>query len=256
MKMLRSPVLLTMPRSFLRIFSAACVAAFSLHAEEEKKTAVAPKMREVSPGIYEIGKIRLDKSKRTLSFPAKVNMVEGNIEYVICTARGSTHESVIATEVDPSDIHFGMLLLDAKGAGILAPAPGDAPPTQIDAEYLKGAPRLKGDSITLTAKWKDASGKEGSAAVEDWVLNEKDNKPAARGPWIYTGSMFAENEFLAQLQGNVASIVSNPGALINNPRKGSDNDQIWVVNTKAIPPVETPIEVTIKLEPAPETKPK
>lgn len=230
--------------------------SLALHLAAFGAEKTEPVMRETAPGVYEIGHIHLDKNTRSLTFPAKLNMAEGNLEYLICTPRGSTHESLILTDVQPSDIHFAMLLLDAKGAGLLAPAPGAAPPSQIDAEYLKSAPRLKGDNLGISLKWKDAAGKERSAPVEDWVLNAMEKKAAPRGPWIYTGSMFAEEKFLAQLQGTVASLVSNPAALINNPRKGSDNDQIWMVNTKAIPPVETPVEVTIKLESAPEKKPK
>ena len=253
MKSLPSSVCPSMPRL---LFSTLLLAAFSLHAQEEKKDAATPAMREVSPGVYEIGSIHLDKNARTVSFPAKLNMAEGNIEYLICTPQGSTHESLLVTDVQPHEIHFAMLLLDAKGAGILAPAPGDAPPSQINAEYLKGAPRLKGDNITITTKWKDAAGKESTVAVEDWVLNASNKKPAPRGRWIYTGSMFAEDKFLAQLQGTIASIVSNPAALINNPRKGNDDDQIWVVNAKVVPPVETPLAITLKLESTPEPKPK
>ena len=251
MKPPRSSVCPVVLRLFLPVF----IAAFSLHAQEEKNTASTPAMREVSPGVYEIGSIHLDKNTRSLTFPGKVNMAEGNIEYLICTPHGSTHESLLVTEVQPTDIHFAMLLLDAKGSGLHAPAPADAPPPQINAEFLKGAPPLKGDNITISVKWKDAAGKERSVAVEDWVLNTKENKSAARGPWIYTGSMFADDKFLAQLQGAVASVVSNPAALINNPRKGNDDDQVWMVNAKSVPPVATPLSVTIKLEAAP-TKPK
>ena len=246
-------VLRLMPRPFLCVLFALKIAAFGAEKSGESKQ---PVMRETAPGVYEIGSIHLDKNARTLTFPGKLNMIEGSIEYLICTPRGSTHESLLVTEVQPRDLHFAMLLLDAKGAGLLAPAPGDAPPSQISAEYLKGAPRLKGDHITLTAKWKDAAGKEQTAAVEDWVLNVAANKPATRGPWIYTGSMFADDQFLAQMQGTIASMVSNPAALINNPRKGSDNDQIWMVNKKAVPPVDTALDITIKLEPTPEKKSK
>ena len=231
-----------------------CLLSLASPAEEPKPAT--PAMRETSPGVYEIGGIHLDKNTNSLAFPCKVQMNEGGVEYLICTPRGSAHESVLVTDVQPTDIHFAMLLLGAKGAGLLAPAPGDAPPGQINAEYLSRAPRLKGDRITLSAKWKDAAGKEQIAPIEDWVFNNREKKPASRGPWIYTGSMFAEEKFLAQMEGNIAAIVSNPAALINNPRKGSDNDQIWEVNGKKIPPVETPLEVTIKIEPAPEPKPK
>jgi hypothetical protein len=252
MKPTRFSVCTNVSRSILCALS---IAAFSLEADEPKPDAAPPEMRELSPGVFELGKMRLDKNASSLAVPGKVNMVKGALEYLICTPQGSTHESLLVSEVQPSDIHFGMLLLGAKGAGILTPAPSDAPPPQINAEYLKRAPRLQGDRVTLTAKWKDAEGKERSAPVEDWVLNTETHKAAVRGPWIYTGSMFAENTFLAQAEGSIATVVTNPAALINNPRKGSDNDQIWVVNEKNVPPLDTPIEIVIKIEPA-EPKPQ
>ena len=74
-----------------------------------------------------------------------------------------------------------MLLLGAKGAGILTPGPEDKPPGQIDAEYLKRAPKLQGDPITIAVKWSDAGGNETTARVEDWIFNKATNKPATKG---------------------------------------------------------------------------
>lgn len=223
-------------------FAAAAMPLVSAKAEDAAK----PAMEELSPGVYRIGKLHLDKNTNTVTFSAAVNMDEGNIEYLLVTKQGSTHESLLVTEVQPTDLHFCMLLLGAKGAGILAPAAADAPSGQIDAEYLKHAPRLKGDALTMTVTWK-VGGAEKSAAIEDWVLNTGTKMAAARGPWIYTGSMFAEDKFLAQVEGCFAALVTNPSALINNPRKGNDNDQIWEPNKKAVPPRETPVEVAIHL---------
>jgi hypothetical protein len=67
--------------------------------------------------------------------------------------------------------------------------------------------------------------------------------------------MFNEGHFLAQVEGSHAALVTYPSALINNPRRGSDNDQIWTVNTKAVPAADTPVEITIQLLPANEPKP-
>lgn len=206
-----------------------------------------PVMQEVSPGVYQLGKLRIDKNANSITFPAAVNMVEGWLEYLLVTPQGATHESLLITEIQPSDLHLAMLLLGAKGAGIATPAPGDAPPTQIDAEYLKRAPKLRGDALTITATWgKDADKK--SARIEEWIANTDLKKPLEKGPWIYTGSMFAAEQFLAQAQGVFAAVVTNPSALINNPRKGNDNDQIWKVNEKTVPPAETPLELLIHLE--------
>lgn len=214
----------------------------------------APIMREVSPGIYEIGKIRLDQKLRTARFPGELNMKDGIIEYLLVTTEGNTHESLLVTEAQPNDLHFAMLLLGAKGAGLDTPAPDKAPPPQIDAKYLKDAPKLRGDTIAITVNWKSGEA-EKTGPVEDWIFNTETKKPMARGPWIYTGSMFNEGHFLAQIDGAFAALVTYPAALINNPRRGSDNDQIWTVNEKAVPPVKTPVEITIQLLPNIEPKP-
>jgi len=97
-------------------------------------------------------------------------------------------------------------------------------------------------------KWKTKEGVEKSAPVEDWLMHPDTRKPVPRGPWIYTGSMFgADGGFLAQQQGSFISVVTNPAALINNPRKGNNDDTAWVVNEKAVPPVDTPVQIVITL---------
>ncbi len=242
--------------------SGLCALAFQLLAagpvaaqEEAKKPAPAlPDLQEVSPGVYQIGKLRVDKNTNSVTIPAVLNMEDGNLEYLLVSRKGSTHESLLVSEVEPSQFHFAMLLLGAKGAGITTPGPQDAPPGQINAEYLKHAPRLKGDPVTITAKWTQ-KGVQKSVPVEDWLLDINANKAPERGPWIYTGSMFSEEVFLAQSEGCFAALVTNPSALINNPRKGNDNDQLWVPRSKVIPPRDTPVELIFKLEPIKETKP-
>ncbi|HET6410127.1 MAG TPA: YdjY domain-containing protein [Chthoniobacteraceae bacterium] len=226
------------------------VAGHSLAQKELDTGTFVPAMEEISPGVFKIGKIRLDKTKRSVTFPGKLNMAKDLIEYVLVTPDGSTHESLLTAEIQPTDLQFVMLLLDAKGAGLLAPQPDAAPPGQINAEYLKTAPRLKGDNISIAVAWKTQDGSEKIVPLEDLLMHEETKKPAPRGPWLYNGSMFgADGKFLAQQQGCFISVVTNPAALINNPRKGSDNDRIWAVNEKQSPPVGTAVEISITLLP-------
>ncbi len=240
--------------NFLRIpifgllsFTVSLHFAAQARADESEKN-VQPAMEEVSPGVYRIGKLQLDKNTNTVTLPATVNMEEGNLEYLLVTQQGSTHESLLVTDVQPNDLHLAMLLLGAKGAGILAPAPADAPPPQLNAGYLKHAPLLKGDPVTIAVAWKK-EGAAQTAPVEDWLFDLGTKKPPARGPWIYTGSMFgADGKFLAQGEGCFAALVTNPSALINNPRKDNDNDAVWTPNAKTIPPKQTAVEVSIHLE--------
>jgi hypothetical protein len=210
---------------------------------------------EVAPGVFDVGAVRLDKNAGTVTFPARVNMVDGLVEYLLVSPEGAKHESVLVSEVPPQDVHMAMLLLGAKGMTTAAKAPG-----RIDAEYLAKAPALTGDRISLTVKWKTAAGEERAVPVERWIVKRVavPKKPAKEivatdGPWLYTGSYFYETRFLAQTEGAFVSLVSYPAALINNPRSGSNDDHLWFVNTAAIPPEGTPVEFIIKLEPAAKT---
>ena len=209
-----------------------------------------PTMREISPGIFEIGKVRLDQKALTISFPGKLNMQRGLLEYLIVNPKGSAHESLLVTDVGASDIHFAMLLLGAKGGAITA----DAPPAQLNEEYFRNAPKLTGDTVFITVKWKEKD-VEQTAPIEDWLYNEAGKKAIEHGPWIYNGSMLYEGSFLAQIDGNLVALVTAPTALINNPRKGNDNDQMWNVNEKVTPRVNTPVEIIFRLVPPTAPKP-
>ncbi len=226
------------------LFTTALGIMLALAADGQDAPAPTPTMREISPGIFEIGKLRLDQKARTVTFPGVLNLKEGNLEYLLVTPEGSTHESLLVSEIAPNELHFAMLLLGAKGAGITSAK--DAPPGQIDAKFLKNAPKMKGESISIKVRWK-AGDADKDAPVEDWIFNTATKKPMERGPWIYNGSMFNDGHFLAQIEGAHAALVTYPSALINNPRKGNDDDQIWTVHTKAVPPVKTPLEITIHL---------
>jgi len=210
--------------------------------------------REIAPGIFQVGTVRLDKNEGAVTFPAKVQMDDGLLEYLLVTPQGPVHESLFTSEAAPQDVHMAMLLLGARG--MVQQHPGKEP-GRIDAAYLATVPKLTGDRIFLSVKWTDKSGAEHVTPPERWIVRKifTPKKPvktvaAEDGPWLYTGSYFYENRFIAQTEGAFAAMVTFPGALINNPRKGSDDDQIWFVKTEAVPPVGTPVEFTIKLEPA------
>ena len=107
------------------------------------------------------------------------------------------------------------------------------------------APPL-GDTVFLAVSWTNDTARV-SRAVEDLVLNRETNKPMTRGPWIYNGSNFSEDAFTAQRDGSIISIHIDPDALINNPRPGRENDDLYAPNTAELPPIGTPVEITIRL---------
>ena len=52
----------------------------------------------------------------------------------------------------------------------------------------------------------------------------------------------------AQREGSIVSLIADPNALVNNPRKDRENDELWIMNTEAIPPVGAPVRVSFTLE--------
>src|SRR6476660_3385606 len=74
-------------------------------------------VKEISPGILQLGDVKINKRQRTVSFPAVVNLRHGAMEYLLVGSWGKVHESILRTETDPYRIHLAMLLLGAKGAG-------------------------------------------------------------------------------------------------------------------------------------------
>ena len=129
-----------------------------------------------------------------------------------------------------------MLLLGARPVMTnLFGADGKAPP--------------RGDTVSLAVSWTNDAARV-SHAVEDLVLNRETTKPMSRGAWVYNGSNFSEDAFTAQRDGSIISIHIDPDALINNPRPGRENDDWYVPNAVELPPIGTPVEITIRLTPA------
>ncbi len=228
----------------------ACLATSPLLAQPAPAFS-SPK--EISPGIFQVGMVRIDRKTATATFPARVNMNDGLLEYLMVSPQGPVHESLFTSEAAPQDVHMAMLLLGAKGMV----QKGAKEPGRIDAEYLAKAPKLTGDRISLRVKWTDKDGREQSVPPERWIERKifTPKKPvktvtAEDGPWLYTGSYFYENRFIAQMDGTFAAMVTFPGALMNNPRTGANDDHVWFVKTDAVPPVGTPVEFSIRLEPA------
>src|SRR5436309_1824597 len=53
-------------------------------------------LRRISEDVFGLGLVRLDTKKRTVSFPGKVNMSTGSVEYALVRVTGKVHESVLA----------------------------------------------------------------------------------------------------------------------------------------------------------------
>jgi hypothetical protein len=199
------------------------------HPPEFEPAAMKSLVKPVGPGLFEIGKVRIDQNTRQVSFPTKVNLRDVLIEYAIVGRIGKLHESLLSTDVPPTHIHIAMLLLGTK----------DMRPKSEEKRLPPGQP------IDILISWKN-EGLSKSGRIEDWIIVEKDKKPISKGMWVYSGARIDNGYFTANTDESIVGIILDIDALANNPRTGNENDEIWFPNESEIPPIGTDVTVTFK----------
>ena len=206
-----------------------------------------PSIREIAPGVLQIGGVKLEKKTRRVSFPAKLNMTDGPLEYLLVTGVGKLHESLLRTDIGPHHLQVAMLLLGAKGMQVapLTNAPAGGPITQ---ELGGRNPPLPGDAVLVEVAWTQ-NGKAHRKPAEELIYNKRTQKPMARGPFTFTGSRIWQGKFIAETEGSIIALITDPDAVFNNPRPDRDTDEAWVVRNQDVPPLDTSVEVSITLEP-------
>jgi len=205
-----------------RFLLALCLSALAAASAQEPPVPKPTASPEASATVFKIGAITVDKRARSVRFPATVQLDSGVLEYLLVTEEGKTHESLFATKVSPQKLHVAMLLLGASPAQPLK----ESPPEQLTAASLKNAPELKGDKVDILISWK-VGGKEQQVRGEEWIQSKLTQTTATPGPWIYTSSAIFKGVFLAEEEGSIVALVTDPVALINNPRPGHNDDTVW-----------------------------
>ena len=210
-------------------------------------------LAEVRPGVWQLGSVLVDKTAHTISFPAELNLAQGPMEYLLVTTQGKVHESILRTSTDPYLIHVGLLLLGATPAGTNDPArdPAFTGPAPFISHPAKT--RLPGDPLRIEVSW-TARGTPIHHPAGELVFNQQLESVLPDDVWVHNGSRVWRGNYLAQLDGSVISLVTDPDALINNTGLGHDNDAIWTANTNCLPPKGVPLRLTIRLSDSP-TKP-
>ena len=200
-------------------------------------------LKEIHPGVFQLADVKIDKERRTVSFPAVMNLRQGPMEYLLVSSWGKVHESILRTETEPYHIHVAMLLLGAKGAGT-----NEDDAVEVSGSFVShpSSMRIPGDDVGLEVTW-TSNGKVTRKRAGELVLNLRSKSALRRGDWVYNGSLVDGRSFLAQREGSIVSLVTDPEALINNSSPGHDDDSIWTVNTNNLPLVGVPVEVIIKL---------
>lgn len=191
----------------------AALAAKGPSSAGELKKAAQGYLRESGPDELQIGSVKLNKRKRTISFPAKVAEKERPLEYALVHESGKTHEALLSTAAAVQDVHVAALLLDANGQ---APV------------------------IELT--WRKHGG-EAKVPLHE-LIGMKDG--TLDGVWRYNGSVFIHGGFAASREGSLVALMNDPSALVNHPAAGAlMKDDVFFAQTAKLPPEGVQVTVVM-----------
>jgi len=195
-----------------------------------------PVFQKIGPGLFSLGDIQISKRARSVSLPVVVNMNKGMLEYLLVRTSGKTHESLFRTAIDPTQLQMAMLLLGVEGTDRPLSHQGD-----------RAAP--KGNPVDITVHYLK-NGRMVPLKPEHWITRKVEDKMANSEPldWVFTGSIFSNGKFMAQAQGSIIALYHDPVAMFDNASPGGESDRVWFVKEGALPPIGTPITLTITVK--------
>jgi len=184
----------------------------------------------------------LDLDNRLITLHAQVCLREGLLELLVCQRNsGRTHESILQTSADPSDVHAALLAL---GLSPGVPARWIGLP---DNEWQAIPPR--GGLLAITLRWADVTGEVHQRAAREWLKLIGDTPAPPNGSqWVFVGSeLLPDGAYWADATGEVITVSNFPSTLIDVPFESttSNAELLYQANTDAIPPLGTMVEVVI-----------
>jgi len=212
-----------MAGKYIRLFAASAAAFFlctSLADAPAERTvtdggAGSVAWKRYPNGDLELGCIRLHRKEMTLSFPAQVNMVEGELEVLIASPTGRLHESLFRTEAVPLHLQTMLLLLGLRNGPRLPDAKG-----------------RQGDLVDIDVEWTDHDGRVHRDPIEEWIMDRRRHGPMRRIGWVFTGSAIQNGRFLPNIEGNLVLLFSSGETVLDIPDPESIDDTLFTVNSK------------------------
>ncbi len=232
------------------IFILAAGAVIALAQKPAPQPSVEAPVAEVKPSVekidetrFRIGAITFDHRSREIRLPAKVNMTEGLLEFLLVHENGKIHESLLTTTISPTHLNLAFTLLRYPPSRELYPllnengGVSDKYP-EVPAE-VKAAAR-----IAIEVEWKE-DGKPRRIPANEMIQHTVRNTSMAAGPWVYGGSEFNDGKYAPEVSGDIMAVFITSSALINYPGLDDNNDEVWIPYPKRVPAVGTDITVII-----------
>ncbi|WP_254513093.1 YdjY domain-containing protein [Anatilimnocola floriformis] len=215
-----------------------CVACSIAQEKAEDKPAEKP--AKAPEGLVRLSQkhdVWIDTKRKAVVVDGKICLREGQLEMFACPKGTKEHESIVALNVLPEQVHAGLLAVGAK----------KGTPVSFDPQYKAAT----GDAIEIFVLWKDADGKSHEVRAQEMIKNVKTGK-AMDFDWVFAGSGFFKDEQTGrehyQANGGDFICVSNfPSATLDLPVPSTDANGGLLFNafTENIPPKGTEVRVIL-----------
>jgi hypothetical protein len=216
---------------FDRTNNVAQVAVEVLPSTATAEERAQSQFKELSPNVYQIGSVILDRSRSLVQLPGRTRLHSGFLEYLATGVLGKVHETLLTLDVDA--VHLQTALI---GLGL---EPKNNLRTQGDARTPEG------DPVDIWVSW-TRDGKEVNQRAEALVYDIARRQPMPTTHWVFTGSRFQGAIFRAEATHSLIALYRDPDAILNHPLAEGSDDQAFRPNVAALPPIGTPVTVTIK----------
>ena len=199
----------------------------------KRSTPSNPPSKNSTPPAIRIGKVIFDQKSREIRFPAKVNMSEGLLEFLIVHENGKVHESLLNTDISPTHLNLAFTLLRYPASRELYPLPNET--GGLSGQFPDVPADIKaGARVAIDVEWTD-NGKTRRLPINDWIQHAVKTTAMPPGPWVYGGSEFYDGKFAPETTGDIAAIFVSQSALINYPGQDNRDDTVWVAFPKRVP---------------------
>lgn len=217
----------------------------SLPAPDQVVEAVKPIIEKTGEHTFRIGKITFDQQTREVRFPAKINMIEGLLEFLLVHENGKVHEALITTDISATQLNLALTLLRYLPSRELYALPNQTGGLSGDFPVVPAAIRAAARLTIEVEHTQD--GATTRRNVNDWIQHAKKLTPMPAGPWVYGGSEIYDGKFVPESTGDIIAIFVAHSAMINYPGDGNRDDEVWIPFSKRVPAPGS--EVTVILSP-------
>lgn len=223
-------------------------------------TTVSIAQDEPANGFVELSEhVRIDRAAGVVEFDAFVPMVIDDpeqivfLETTVCTRNSKEHETLLATDARPSNIHAALLLLGAEPG-----KPGDWEMGE-DNEIVHIPPT--GPSVVIEFVWTDAEGNQRTDDPVTWIVNDIDGAAFPDRDWVFAGSRIVEwtppgkdapvEVYDADYSGTLIGLATFGTETLAWPSVISHDstveEPVWIVDAGKAPAVDTPVVVRLRL---------